>query len=167
MGFQYSLKFSVSYPRSRVRKSEYVFHAYYAILHVHILTRYKTSRLLACSAVSGAERTADASKRVSSFTRPTFAVVSDVSSPPTSSPPAIERRRKNHGPVKVKKGVCVCVPSGSKNRSVSDMLLLLSTRHHFSRSGKAGASPRTHARLGVSGDGLDVRGGRPNNEDTR
>jgi hypothetical protein len=47
------------------------------------------------------------------------------------------------------------------------MLLLLSTRHHFSRSGKAGASPRTHARLGVSGDGLDVRGGRPNIEDTR
>ena len=49
-----------------------------------------------------------ASKRVSSFTRPTFAVVSDVSSPPTSSPPAIERRRKTDGPVKGRK-VCVCV----------------------------------------------------------
>ena len=75
-----------------------MFLALEAILHVHTLTLYKTSRLLACSAVSGPERTADASKHVCSFTRPTFAVVSDVSSPPTSSPPAIERRRKNDGP---------------------------------------------------------------------
>ena len=64
-----------------------MFLALKAILHVHNLTLYKTSRLLACSAVSGPERTADASKHVCSFTRPTYAVVSDVSSPPTSSHP--------------------------------------------------------------------------------
>jgi len=75
-----------------------MFLAHEAILHVNDLTLYKTSRLLACSAVSGAERTADASKHVSSFTRPTFAVVSDVSSPPTSSHPPSSGGEKTMDP---------------------------------------------------------------------
>lgn len=75
-----------------------MFLAHEAILHVNVLTLYKTSRLLAFSAVSGAERTADESKHVSSFTRPTFAVVSDVSKSPTSSHPPSSGGEKTMDP---------------------------------------------------------------------
>ena len=66
-----------------------------------------------------------------------------------------------------KRKVCVCVcPLIEKSIRVRHAAAALNATPLFAQR-KAGASPRTHARLGVSGDGLDVRGGRPDNEDTR
>ena len=164
--FQSSLKFSVSYPHSRVRKSMSMFLGLDDICKEQVLAHDKKSRFSrALWAVSEAERRTGAFARATRFTRATLAAVGDVSSLPASSPTAVARRKK-----KMRDEKACTLAGGSKNQSVASsrrhLLLFTDANKIFRAAAKQALAAHPRAARG-SGDGLDVRGGRSDSEDGR